>query len=95
MTQYEFMFIIDPSLREEEKDNLMKEIKDILSHYETKIINEDLWWVKKLAYRINRSAEGFYALFDLEMDWKKIKEISKELNLHKSIWRYIFVKKEA
>ena len=95
MTQYEFMFIVDPSLREEENSKLMEEIKEVLSQYNAKITNEDVWWVKKLAYRINKSAEGFYALFDLEMDGKEIKNISKELNLHKTIWRYIFVKKES
>jgi len=95
MTQYEFMFIVDPSLREEENTELMKEIKDTLSTHGVTITNEDVWWTKRLAYRINKSAVGFYALFDLEMDGKIIKKLSKDLNLQKSIWRYIFVKKES
>lgn len=95
MTQYEFMFIVDPSLREEENTKLMEEVRETLTTHGAKITNEDIWWVKKLAYRINKSAEGFYALFDLEMDGKAIKKLSKDLNLQKSIWRYIFVKKES
>lgn len=95
MTQYEFMFIVDPSLREEENSKLMEEVKETLSAHGAKITKEDVWWVKKLAYRINKSAEGFYSLFDLELDWKAIKKLSRDLNLQKSIWRYIFVKKES
>jgi small subunit ribosomal protein S6 len=73
----------------------MEEVRETLTTHGAKITNEDIWWVKKLAYRINKSAEGFYALFDLEMDGKAIKKLSKDLNLQKSIWRYIFVKKES
>ncbi|MDR2640767.1 MAG: 30S ribosomal protein S6 [Candidatus Peribacteria bacterium] len=29
---------------------------------------EDIWGDRKLAYKINGSEKGFYALFDLELD---------------------------
>jgi small subunit ribosomal protein S6 len=73
----------------------MDEIRETLKTHGAKITNEDVWWVRKLAYRINKSAEGFYALFDLELDGKAIKKTNKDLNLQKSLWRYIFVKKES
>jgi small subunit ribosomal protein S6 len=48
-----------------------------------------------MAYKINKSDRAFYILFDLDMDGKVIKDLSKTINLNKSIWRYMFVKKEA
>jgi small subunit ribosomal protein S6 len=59
-----------------------------------KIVKEDIWWDKKLAYKINKSDRWYYILFDLEMEGKLIKDLSKTINLNKSIWRYMFVKKE-
>jgi ribosomal protein S6 len=43
MTQYEFMFIVDPSLREEENAKVMDEIRETLKTHGAKITNEDVW----------------------------------------------------
>jgi ribosomal protein S6 len=43
MTQYEFMFIVDPSLREEENTKLMEEVRETLTTHGAKITNEDIW----------------------------------------------------
>jgi small subunit ribosomal protein S6 len=48
-----------------------------------------------MAYKINKSDRWFYVLYELDMDGKQIKDLSKTINLNKSIWRYMFVKKEA
>jgi small subunit ribosomal protein S6 len=47
-----------------------------------------------MAYKINKSDIWFYILYELNMDWKKIKDLSKTINLNKNIWRYMFVKKD-
>ncbi len=95
MANYELMFIVDPSLSEEENKSLLDNIRSILEKFSTKIEKEDIWGERKLAYKINKSNTWFYALFDLDLDWTKIKDISKEFNLEKRIWRYMFTKKES
>jgi len=95
MANYEMMLIIDPKLSKEDNSSLIWELKENLEKTWAKITKEDIWWDKKLAYKINNSDRGFYVLLDLEMDWKEIKSISKTINLNKSIWRYMFVKKES
>lgn len=95
MTKYEFMLIIDPSLSEEERNSSLENLRALLKKAEAKIEKEDVWWDKKLAYKINRSDRGFYVLMDLELEWKLIKDLSKSINLDRNIWRYMFTKKEA
>jgi small subunit ribosomal protein S6 len=94
MANYELMAIINPSLSEDDRNSSIWNLKSILEKAWAKIEKEDIWGEKKLAYKINRSNTGFYILFDLELDWTKIKDISKEINLDRNIWRYMFVKKE-
>ena len=94
MANYELMAIINPNLSEEDRNASIDNFKKILEKYEAKIEKEDIWGEKKLAYKINNSSTGFYVLYDLELDWTKIKDISKEINLDKNIFRYMFVKKE-
>jgi small subunit ribosomal protein S6 len=69
-------------------------LKALFKKAKAKIEKEDIWWDKKLAYKINKSDRGFYVLLDLELDWKLIKDLSKSINLDKNIWRYMFTKKE-
>ncbi|MBT3852725.1 30S ribosomal protein S6 [bacterium] len=95
MINYELMTIVDPTISEEERNASIDELKALLKKNSVKIEKEDVWGDKKMAYKINGSDRGFYTLYDLDMDGKLISQISKTMNLNKSIWRYMFVKKEA
>lgn len=94
MTKYEFMLIINPSLSEEERNESLDNLKALFKKAKAKIEKEDVWWDKKMAYKINKSDRGFYVLMDLELDGKLIKDLSKSINLDRNIWRYMFTKKE-
>ena len=95
MANYELMAIINPTISEEDRNASINELKELFDTNSVKIEKEDVWGDKKMAYQINKSDRGFYILFDLEMDGKLIKDLSKKINLNKNIWRYMFVKKEA
>ena len=95
MANYELMAIINPTITEEERNASINELKDLFAKNSVKIEKEDVWGDKKMAYKINKSDRGFYILFDLEMDGKLIKDLSKTINLNTNVWRYMFVKKEA
>ncbi len=94
MANYELMFIVDPSLSEDERNKSIDNLKSILKKFSVKTSAEDLIWEKKLAYKINGSSIGYYILLDLEMAWENIKDISKEINLDRNVWRYMFVSKQ-
>lgn len=95
MANYEMMAIINPTVSEEDRNESIGELKELFKTNSVKIENEDVWGDKKMAYKINKSDRGFYILFDLDMDGKLIKDLSKTINLNQNIWRYMFVKKEA
>ena len=95
MANYELMLIVDPTLTEEQRAESIGELKALFEKNSVKIEKEDVWGDKKLAYKINKSDRGFYFLYDLEMDGKLIKDLSPTINLNRSIWRYMFTKKEA
>ncbi len=94
MTKYELMLIIDPSLKEEDRNSLLTKVKEILEANSWKIEKEDIWGDKKMAYKINRSDRWFYVLYNLDLDWTKIFDITKSFNLEKNIWRHMFVKQD-
>ena len=95
MAKYELMLIINPAISEDQRNASVSDLKALFAKNEVTISKEDVWWDKKLAYKINKSDRGFYILFDLEMNGKSIKEMSKIINLDKNIWRYMFTRVDA
>lgn len=95
MAKYELMLIINPAISEDQRNASVSDLKALFAKNEVTISKEDVWWDKKLAYKINKSDRGFYILFDLEMNGKSIKEMSKTINLDKNIWRYMFTRVDA
>ena len=95
MNKYELMLILNSSISEEDRNHSLEELRNLLTKNEVKIEKEDIWWDRKLAYKINKSDRGFYVLFSLEMNGKLIKELSKSINLNKAIIIYMFAKLES
>ncbi len=94
MANYELMLIINPSISEDDRNSSLNNLKKLFDENSVKIEKEDVWWEKKLAYKINNSNTGFYVLFDLELNGKVILPITKSMNLDKNIYRHMFVKKD-
>ncbi len=94
MQKYELMFIINPSLQEEERNKLIWEIKAELKSASLKIINEDVWWEKDFAYKIKGSKNGYYIVYKLESERCEFFDLVKSFNLKKDIWRHLFLKIE-
>ena len=95
MAKYELMLIINPAISEDQRNASVSDLKALFAKNEVTISKEDVWWDKKLAYKINSSDRWFYILFELELDGKALITFTKSFNLDKTIWRHMFVKKTA
>ena len=47
----------------------------------------DIWGRRRLAYEINKKAEGIYAVVDLTAEPARVKELDRQLNLNESVLR--------
>ncbi len=92
MAKYELMLILNPTLSNEDRDSSLNNLKTMLENVGSKIEKEDIWWDKKLAYKINSSTRWFYVLYTLELDGKNIVNLTKTINLDLNVWRHMFVK---
>ena len=92
MRKYELMMIVNPALSDDDRATLLSEVKDELTTHAMKVVSEDLWGVRDLAYKINASNTGYYVLYTLESDGSTLFAVTKDLNLKKSIWRHMFVR---
>ncbi len=56
------------------------------------VMKIDRWGRRKLAYLIDNQREGYYVLFQANIEPMALKEIERNLNLAPNVLRYLFVR---
>lgn len=95
MSQYETAFLISPSLEEEETKKIIAQMAGVVSRKKGKMIKEDRWGKRKLAYPIKKFEEAFYVFFHYEGDSDIPSELERRFKQSEAILRYLTVKKET
>lgn len=95
MRQYETVFLISPNLEEEETTKIIAQISGIISKEKGKLIQEDRWGKKRLAYPIKKFEEAFYVFFLYEGDSNIPFELERRFKQTEAILRFLTVKKET
>ena len=94
MTQYETAFLISPNLEEEAIEKVISQMAEVVKK-KGKLINEDRWGKKRLAYPIQKFEEAFYVFFLYEADPTVPFELERRFKQTEAILRYLTIKKET
>jgi len=62
--RYETVFILTPVLSEDQAKEAAKKFKKTITDLGGKIVNEENWGLRKLAYPIQKKTTGFYHLME-------------------------------
>lgn len=90
--RYETVFILTPVLSDDQAKEAAKKIKKSITDMGAKIVNEENWGLRKLAYPIQKKTTGFYFLYefaggqpniisDLEVVYKRDERILRFLTV--------------
>ncbi len=91
MKEYELTVLIHPDL-EVDIETPLKKVRKIIESADGKIVKEDNWGKKRLAYTINKEDFAVYVYFDLELPAAAPLKISNTLNITDEVLRYLLVK---
>ena len=92
LNRYETVFIMTPVLSEDQMKETVKKYKDFLVKDGAKVVLEDNWGLRKLAYPIQKKSTGFYYLFEFQADGDLITKLELDLNRDERIIRFLTVK---
>jgi small subunit ribosomal protein S6 len=99
MKKYEAMFIIKPDLKEEDKNAVLKGIKDQVVKHQGAVTQDQVWAERrKLAYDLfpisggTRYKEGLYYLINFEADPLVVNALKGIYSLNESILRYMILR---
>ncbi|HRH11218.1 MAG TPA: 30S ribosomal protein S6 [Bacteroidia bacterium] len=70
--RYETVFILTPVLSDDQAKEAAKKFKKTITDLGGKIVNEEHWGLRKLAYPIQKKTTGFYQLFEFSGEGEEI-----------------------
>lgn len=89
---YEVVFIVDPSTQDEALTGLTDGLSRIVTEQGGTVTRNEVMGRRQLAYRIGRSNEGIYVLFEVEGTGKEIAELERRMRVSDQVMRYLTVR---
>ena len=91
MKNYETVFILNPALSEEQVQKTVDKYEKSLKSSGAKIINKEVWGLKKLAYTIENKNSGFYNLIEYTAPADIVSSLELEFTRDETVMRYLTV----
>jgi small subunit ribosomal protein S6 len=92
MAEYEVMWIIAPTLTEDEVQETVNQFEELLTAQGAKLTKTDVWGRRKLAYPIKKFREGVYVLFHLESEIEPLREMERRFKMTDQVIRFLTVR---
>lgn len=94
MKRYELVVLFRAEL-EAKLDDSLKSIADLVTSNGGKIVKEDAWGRKELAYKIQGETHAIYRVYELELPAAAPAKIEGVLNINSAVIRHLLVKIDA
>ena len=95
MNQYEVMYVIDPTLEDSARIELINRFSDLVAKNGGEVDRVDEWGKRRLAYAIQYKTEGYYVLMYIKAPAELPREIERNMQISDSILRYLTVRYEG
>ena len=92
MPLYESVIICRQDITKNQLDIIISEFKKIIEDDKGKILAEEYWGLKNLAYEINKNKKAHYTMLIVETLPDKIEEYERKLRLHEDVIRFMTIK---
>jgi len=90
---YELTFIVQIDANEDAMQATVDQVKGwVEANDNGQVIKIDRWGRRKLAYEIDGQREGFYVLFEANIEPDYIPEIERDMKLSDEVLRYLIIK---
>ena len=92
MNKYQLLYIIDNSLEEEAKNEIVDKFSALIESLGGTIDTIDKWGTKKFAYEIAGKTEGYYVLVKFAANADVPAEIDRQMKINDNIVRQMITR---
>ncbi len=94
MRQYETGFVLSPTLSEEETTQLIQQMAEIVAQKKGRMVRQDIWGKRRLAFPIKRFQEGVYVFFTYDGGGDVSLELERRFKQTDAVIRFMTVLKD-
>lgn len=87
--QYETVFILTPVLSDSQVKEAVDKFRSLIADNGGKIIHEENWGLRKLAYPIQKKSTGFYHLIEFSAEGTFIEKLEIDYKRDERILRFL------
>ena len=92
MPLYEHVMIARQDLSNTQAEALIEHFGTVLTDNGGKLLENEYWGVKTMAYKINKNRKGHYALLRTDAPAPAIQEMERLMRLHDDVMRVLTIK---
>jgi small subunit ribosomal protein S6 len=95
MRRYEMMIILDPALEEQTVQPSLDQFLSVVTAGGGSVDKIDMWGRRRLAYEIDKKADGIYAVIDMIAEPETVTELDRQLSLNEAVLRTKILRPET
>jgi len=92
MTCYETLFVVKPTLTDEETAAQIAKIKEIVANNGGELLATDDMGMRKLAYPVEKNDRGYYTVLFYKSEGTLITELERNLKINEEVIKFLTVK---
>ena len=95
MNKYEVMFVLDATLEDSARAEMINYFSGIVEKNAGTIDRIDEWGKRRLAYAINYQTEGYYVLMYIQAPSELPRELERNFQINDNVLRYLVIRYEG
>jgi len=92
MNCYETLFVVKPTLTEEEIATQITKVKDVLAKEGAELVATNDMGMRKLAYPVQKNDRGYYTVLFYKAEGTLINELERNLKINEDVIKFLTVK---
>ena len=92
MALYEHVFISRQDLSNAQAEGIIEHFSAVLTDNEGKVIDQEYWGLKTMAYKINKNRKGHYAFLKSDAPSSAVQEMERLMRLHEDVMRVMTIR---
>ena len=92
MNCYETLFVVKPTLTEEEIASQIAKVKDVLTKEGAELLGANDMGMRKLAYPVQKNDRGYYTVLFYKAEGTVINELERNLKISEDVIKFLSVK---
>ena len=94
MPLYESVFVTRQDLSKQDVTRLTEQFSGIVTDHKGKVLKNEYWGLRNLAYKINKNRKGHYTMLAIDASPETVKEIERQMGINEEIVRHLTVRVE-